>query len=90
VSRGGLLQSLKKKRLAVIEHFASIFQRELSSLPHHHSLSEEQWILSYAMVGAINQLVIQSFMVHQPPSAEQLARVLEKMMSKLLREGAET
>ncbi|MBA4543574.1 MULTISPECIES: TetR/AcrR family transcriptional regulator [Thermoactinomyces] len=84
----GLVPSLEKKRQAVIDQFASIFQRELSSLTCHR-LTKEQWILSHAMVGAINQIVIRSLLEEELPSPVELAGVLEKMMSKLLREKSE-
>jgi AcrR family transcriptional regulator len=81
----GLVPSLEKKRQAVIDQFASIIQRELSSLTDHR-LTKEQWILSHAMVGAINQIVIRSLLEEELTSTTELASVLEKMMSKLLRE----
>ncbi|SEN29230.1 TetR/AcrR family transcriptional regulator [Lihuaxuella thermophila] len=83
----GLCPDLEAERLQVYEYFARIFQRELASTTYHHKPeAKEKWILSHAMVGAVNQIVIQSLMLPSLPSPELLARVLEKMLSKILRD----
>ncbi|MBA4494504.1 TetR/AcrR family transcriptional regulator [Paenactinomyces guangxiensis] len=83
----GLCPELESRRLDVYDHFARIFQRELSCSPDQtESIAREKWVLSHAMVGAVNQIVIQSVMLKNLPPTELLAGVLEKMLSKILRD----
>jgi AcrR family transcriptional regulator len=83
----GQAAELEEKRREVIGHFAGIFQRELMS--HSRLSRQEQWILSHAMVGAVHQVVVQSLQLPELPSSSHLARVLENMLSKILREDQE-
>jgi AcrR family transcriptional regulator len=80
----GLVAELEEKRREVTDYFAGIFQRELMN--HSRLSRQEQWILSHAMVGAVHQVVIQSLLLLELPSPGLLARVLENMLSKILRE----
>lgn len=82
----GLSPKLEKMRYKVIEYFAHIFQRELTTTPEGAVLPKEKWILSYAMVGAVNQIVIQSLSLEVPPSTDFIANVLEQMLSRILRD----
>lgn len=83
----GLCPELEAERLKVYDYFAHIFQRELASTTNHNKRgAKEKWILSHAMVGAVNQIVIQSLMLPALPPPDILANVLEKMLSKILRD----
>lgn len=82
----GLCPELERMRFKVIDYFAHIFQRELTSTPEESVIPTEKWILSHAMVGAVNQIVIQSLSLVVPPSTEVIANVLEQMLSRILRD----
>jgi AcrR family transcriptional regulator len=82
----GLCRELEAERLKVYDYFAHIFQRELASANRNKPGAKEKWILSHAMVGAVNQIVFQSLMLPTLPPPDILANVLEKMLSKILRD----
>ena len=78
----GFVPELQEKREEMMLFFAGIFQRELMML----KTEQEKWIISNAMVGAIHQVVIQSLLTEEMPDVDHIATILEKMLSKILRE----
>lgn len=78
----GIVPELQEKREEMMRFFAGIFQRELMML----KAEQEKWIISYAMVGAIHQVVIQVLLSEEIPDADYISNILEKMLSKILRD----
>lgn len=78
----GYVPELQEKREEMMRFFAGIFQRELMLI----KTDQERWILSYAMVGAIHQVVIQSLLSEEMPDVDHITNILEKMLSKILRD----
>lgn len=79
----GLFPEVEAMREKLIDYFVHIFQRELLVSPRHE---DTKWVVSHAMVGAVNQVVLQSLMLEVLPSSHLLATILEQMLSKILRD----
>ncbi|PTX60695.1 TetR family transcriptional regulator [Melghirimyces profundicolus] len=82
----GVAPSLETTRLMFHRYFFNIFHREISEAVRKKNLSNcDPWVLSYAMVGAVQEVIIQSIILETPPAPRHLAEVLEGMMSRSLR-----
>jgi AcrR family transcriptional regulator len=83
----GVAPSLEKIRQELHQYFAGIFHREISQALRNDQRIQhsDAWVLSYAMVGAVQQVIIQSLIVEVPPNPDHLAGVLETMLSRSLR-----
>lgn len=81
----GVTPSLETTRLMLHRYFFDIFHREIQAAVRNNNLTgRDPWVLSYAMVGAVQEVIIQSLILDTPPDPDHLAKVLEELMSPFL------
>ncbi|MFC4077738.1 TetR/AcrR family transcriptional regulator [Salinithrix halophila] len=82
----GVAPALEATRFQFHRYFFNIFQREITQTCRQKNLDvPDPWVLSYAMVGAVHEVIIQSLQLDHPSDPDHLAEVLETMISRSLR-----
>jgi AcrR family transcriptional regulator len=83
----GVSLPLENARREAHEYFASLFYQELQMEGGRRIEKDESEIVSRAMVGAINEVVLSALNKEENPDIERIATILSTILTRYLKQG---